>query len=112
MHIKISPQIFTEKICKPDLFMYINFINSRNYHFIKKFMMKSNVSNSELLYCRIVIVLSLVLFNCRSSVAQTTADPGACYATTGHTDGGRLLKIDPATGSGTLIGSTGLEALL
>ena len=91
--------------------MYINFINSRNYHFIKKFMMKSNVSNSELLYCRIVIVLSLVLFNCRSSVAQTTADPGACYATTGHTDGGRLLKIDPATGSGTLIGSTGLEAL-
>ena len=39
------------------------------------------------------------------------ADSGGLYATTGHRDGGRLLKIDPATGQGTLIGETGLFAV-
>jgi hypothetical protein len=39
------------------------------------------------------------------------ADSGSLYATTGHKDGGRLLKIDPATGQGTLIGDTGLDAV-
>jgi hypothetical protein len=39
------------------------------------------------------------------------ADSGILYASTGHRDGGRLLKIDPVTGQGTLIGETGLNAV-
>ncbi len=35
---------------------------------------------------------------------------GACYASTGLTDGGRILTIEPATGAGTLVGATGLTA--
>ena len=48
---------------------------------------------SEYMWFKILIVLLLVLSICSVSNAQTTADPGACYATTGHTDGGRLLKL-------------------
>jgi hypothetical protein len=39
------------------------------------------------------------------------ADTGVCYATTGHnepTNPGSLITIDPITGNGTLIGSTGI----
>jgi CSLREA domain-containing protein len=36
------------------------------------------------------------------------ADSGMCYASTGATDGSRLLIIDPVTGQGTPIGPTGL----
>lgn len=33
------------------------------------------------------------------------------YAGTGNTDGGRFIQIDPTTGAGTLIGSTGFSAI-
>ena len=36
---------------------------------------------------------------------------GVCYASTGYNDGGRLLTINVSTGHGTLIGSTGLDAV-
>jgi sugar lactone lactonase YvrE len=36
------------------------------------------------------------------------AQPGVCYASTGGADGGRLLRLDLATGAGTLVGPTGL----
>jgi len=39
------------------------------------------------------------------------ADTGVCYATTGHNDPtnpGSLITIDPITGNGTLVGSTGI----
>jgi hypothetical protein len=41
----------------------------------------------------------------------TSALPGVCYASTGNIDGGRLLTINLDTGAGTLIGSTGLDAV-
>lgn len=41
-----------------------------------------------------------------AAVAQTTATPGVCYASTGNQDGGRLLTIDLNTGAGTLVGPT------
>ncbi|MFC2116627.1 choice-of-anchor D domain-containing protein [Bacteroidota bacterium] len=40
------------------------------------------------------------------------ADSGMCYASTGSADGGRLLRIDPATGMGSLVGPTGLDEVL
>ncbi|MGB5850355.1 MAG: hypothetical protein WBH40_17840, partial [Ignavibacteriaceae bacterium] len=43
--------------------------------------------------------------------ALNPADSGASYATTGSLDGGKLIKIDPSTGEGTLIGITGLNAV-
>jgi len=39
------------------------------------------------------------------------APPGTMYATTGNMDGGRLISIDLDTGSGTLVGPTGLDAV-
>jgi len=41
------------------------------------------------------------------------AQPGICYASTGSRgpNAGSLLTIDPATGAGTFIGSTGLDAV-
>jgi hypothetical protein len=36
---------------------------------------------------------------------------GVCYASTGNVDGGRLLTIDINTGTGTLVGPTGLNAV-
>ncbi|MFQ5864131.1 MAG: choice-of-anchor D domain-containing protein [bacterium] len=41
----------------------------------------------------------------------TLAEPGVVYGTTGHVDGGNLLRIDPATGAATVIGATGLSAV-
>jgi len=45
------------------------------------------------------------------SLFLVDADPGVLYGSTGNSDGGRLLTIDPSTGEGTLIGSTGLGAV-
>ena len=47
-----------------------------------------------------------------ASFAQITpGEPNVCYASTGLTDGGRFLTIDPTTGVGTLIGFTGLTGV-
>ena len=45
------------------------------------------------------------------SVDLTSATPGVCYASTGFRDEGNLLTINPATGSGTFVGATGLFAV-
>jgi hypothetical protein len=42
-------------------------------------------------------------------VVINPAKPGVCYASTGINDGGNLLAINNTTGTGTLIGPTGLE---
>jgi len=39
------------------------------------------------------------------------AQPVVCYASTGFEDGGRFLKIDKTTGTGILIGPTGLSGI-
>ena len=54
--------------------------------------------------------LSTVIITGRA-VIIAPADSGQWYASTGHNDGGRLLSLDPATGAGALIGSTGLDAV-
>lgn len=43
--------------------------------------------------------------------APSPALPGVCYASTGFIDGGNLLTIDLATGVGTLLGPSGLDAV-
>jgi sugar lactone lactonase YvrE len=73
--------------------------------------MKINNKKSIYISLRKFIFISLLFFVYSTVNAQALADIGACYASTGHNDGGRLFKIDPETGQGTLIGSSGLNAL-
>ncbi len=44
------------------------------------------------------------------SIILHPAENGVCYASTGHEDGANLIRIAPSTGSGSLIGNTGLDA--
>jgi len=39
------------------------------------------------------------------------AESGACYASTGGIEGGKLLRVNPSTGEGVLVGITGLEEM-
>jgi hypothetical protein len=60
----------------------------------------------------LLILMGLTALPGQLCHAQQPAEPGTCYATTGHqgNNPGSLLTIDRATGSGTLIGPTGLAS--
>lgn len=59
----------------------------------------------------LLLAVGVLLLSIPNVIAQEKAEFGIFYATTSVADGGNLIAIDPATGAGTLIGRTGLEAV-
>jgi len=58
-----------------------------------------------------VAILLVTLAGSSHANDFTLASPGECYGSTGLKDGGRLIKIDPQSGAGMLIGATGLGGM-
>ncbi|MGB5850356.1 MAG: choice-of-anchor D domain-containing protein, partial [Ignavibacteriaceae bacterium] len=80
-------------------YFYITFSPTESGDFNNSFTISSDDENNPALE----ISLS------GTAIILNPADSGACYASTSKADSSSLIRIDPATGAGSLIGNTGLD---